>query len=263
MKDLLSATEIQKQRHQKNASVRVYDTISSTNQAAKEWAKQDAVEGDLIVAAHQTAGKGRLGKNFFSPEGSGLYFSLILRPSLSPDVVLQITTAAAVAVCHAIESLTEQTTAIKWVNDIFVGGKKVCGILSEASFSPDTGRADYVILGIGLNLYSPKNGFPSELQTIAGSLCSTEKCGLKNRLVANIVNRFFSIYQALPSTDYLQDYDQRMLLKGRRITYYQNDLSYSAKVLGIDSDGRLKVQNDAGEITYLSSGEVTIGSQTV
>ncbi len=242
--------------------VKYYECLPSTNETAKEFAANGAEEGTVIVANHQTAGRGRLGRNFFSPD-SGLYFSIVLRPSLNIEESLLITTAAAVAVCRAIETVTKQTALIKWVNDIFVNNKKVCGILCESSLKAGTNQLEYAILGIGINVTTPKDGFPAEISKIAGTLTEETENNIKNELFTEIITEFFSIYTTLTKKEFLPEYNRRMLLIGKTVSVCTAQGEKEVKVLGIDSNFGLKVQFADGSVSTLSSGEVTIGSNTM
>ena len=130
----------------------------------------------MVIANEQTAGRGRLSRSFFSPKDTGIYMSLLLRPkNYSAKQAVRITTMAAVAMCEAIETVSDEKAEIKWVNDIFVRGEKVCGILTEGSFNLESGLLDYAVLGIGINIYQPKDGFPNELSSIAGAVFSEKQ----------------------------------------------------------------------------------------
>lgn len=246
-----------------HCTVYYYDRLTSTNQTAKEMAASGAPEGTLIIAEHQTGGRGRLGRSFFSPDQSGLYFSLILRPTLPPTETLRITTAAAVAVCKALEDCTDTQPKIKWVNDIFIDNKKVCGILSEATFGSTATGLDYAILGIGINLYPPTAGFPPEIADVAGTILDKPIAGLKTRLITAVLNRFWACYADLNAPNLRQEYESRMLLIGRTVTYQQNGVTASGKVLGIDPTFGLRLKQADGSITILTAGEVTIGSGNI
>ena len=141
------------------------DEIDSTNNFLKQKAESGEKSGTVIIAKRQTGGKGRLGRSFFSPQG-GMYLSILLRPQISAEKSLFITTAAAVAVCRAIEKVSNKKSGIKWVNDVFIDNKKVCGILTEASLDFETGGLYYAVVGIGVNLYYPKNSFPNDIKSI-------------------------------------------------------------------------------------------------
>ena len=240
-----------------DSEVSVFDRLESTNLTAKLKAAEGANEGDLIIALSQTGGRGRLGRSFYSPEGTGVYFSIVLRPEIKVEEISLITPVAAVAVANAIEALTKKSPKIKWVNDIFVNGKKVCGILSEAAFN-SKGYAEYVILGIGINLLAPKGGFPEDIKNIAGGLADKDENLNANELVATVINNFFELYKNLKARDTVTEYQKRMLLVGENINYIQNGEQKSGTVEGIDEAYRLIIKNKNGDLTHLQSGEVTI-----
>ena len=146
------------------------DTVSSTNGLLRDMAAKGAPEGLVIAAGGQTAGRGRLGRTFYSPAGHGAYFSLLLRPGVKPGDATLITSAAAVATARAIEDVTGACVGIKWVNDLFLDGRKVCGILTEATFGMESGLVESAVLGIGVNITTPENGYPDELEGVAASL---------------------------------------------------------------------------------------------
>lgn len=245
-----------------SSKVKVFGSIDSTNSMAKLDATNGAGEGDLIVALSQTGGRGRMGRSFYSPEESGIYFSIILRPKIKAEDISLITPVAAVAVAAAAEKITKKSPKIKWVNDIFLNGKKICGILSEAAFNAD-GTADYVVLGIGINLTTPKNGYPEEIKNIAGSLFDDNESFDANALIADIVNRFFELYKDLKGEATKEEYQKRMMLIGSTVNYTQNKNEYSGTVEGIDERFRLVIKNALGEMIALESGEVTIGSGNI
>ncbi len=211
-------------------------------------------EGLCVVADTQTNGRGRHGKSFYSPDKTGLYMSILLRPELSVHDSLYITPMAAVAVCQAIEKTCQTTCQIKWVNDIFLGQKKVGGILAEASFNHINDKTDYVILGIGINLEMPDDGFPCEIADIADALKAKN---IKDELMNNIIDEVFKLYDKLPDTDFLEAYKSHSNLIGKKITVL-GDEPYICTVLDIDSQCRLIIENENGNITALSSGEVSI-----
>lgn len=236
-------------------SVTVLEETGSTSLVAKDLARQGAAEGTLVVAKRQSGGKGRLGRSFFAPEG-GIYMSAVLRPSLPADRAVFITTCAAVAVARAIEKETGLAAGIKWVNDIFVGGKKVCGILTEAALDFESGIPEYVILGIGINI--ERQTLPKELEGIVG--CLEEYTGTpvsKSRLLAKVWNEFSVLYKELASAGYMGEYRERSILIGREVTVLSAEGDYTALVQDIDREGRLIVAYDGG-LRTLSNGEVSI-----
>lgn len=239
-----------------------FDSLESTNKTAKELALNGANEGTVIVANTQTGGRGRLGRSFYSPAGTGLYFSVILRPDFAPSQNLFITPTAAVAVSNAIESVAGIKTNIKWVNDIFANGKKVCGILSESVLDVN-GKTEYVILGIGINLAPPKGGFPEDIKNVAGAVLPTPNENKTTEILKQTVNNFFKYYLNLLDPKIFAEYDARLMLKGQKVTFTQNGILSEGTVLGITPDFNLIIKNSSEDIVHLSSGEVTIGSKTV
>ena len=237
----------------------VLPTVPSTNALVREKANQGRPEGCVIVACEQTDGRGRYGRQFFSPADTGVYLSLLLRPTAySPQQATCLTAAAAAAMCQAIEAVTGQQPGIKWVNDIFLRGKKVCGILTEAAVGLETGALDYMVLGAGANLYPPAEGFPEEIQSIAGSVLEHSCPEAKNRLVGEFLNRFWDFYAHPECRTYLEDYRARSLAIGRRVTVLSNGQAVSAYAYGIDDDFRLLVRYDSGKTEALSYGEIRI-----
>ena len=237
----------------------VLPTAPSTNALVREKANQGRPEGCVIVACEQTDGRGRYGRQFFSPIDSGVYLSLLLRPTAySPQQATCLTAAAAAAMCQAIEAVTGQQPGIKWVNDIFLHGKKVCGILTEAAVGLETGTLNYMVLGAGVNLYPPAEGFPEEIQSIAGSVLEHNCPEAKNRLVGEFLNRFWDFYAHPECRTYLEDYRARSLAVGRRVTVLSNGQAVSAYAYGIDDDFRLLVRYENGDTEALSYGEIRI-----
>lgn len=237
----------------------VLPTVPSTNALVREKANQGRPEGCVIVACEQTDGRGRYGRQFFSPVDSGVYLSLLLRPTAySSQQATCLTAAAAAAMCQAIEEVTGQQPGIKWVNDIFLRGKKVCGILTEAVVGLETGALDYMVLGAGVNLYPPAEGFPEEIQPIAGSVLERSCPEAKNRLVGEFLNRFWDFYTHPECRAYLEDYRARSLAIGRNVTVLSAGKAVSAYAYGIDDDFRLLVRYENGDTEALSYGEIRI-----
>lgn len=227
----------------------------STNRIAKELAKNGAPEGTLVVATQQSMGRGRLGRRFFSPEG-GIYMSLVLRPQIVSEQAVLVTTCAAVAVAKAIETVCGVTAGIKWVNDIFVNGKKVCGILAEAGFGEDVVRPDYVILGIGINV--ERQSVPEELKDIVGCLEDGKTESLsKADLINGVWKEFEVLYRNLSTAVYMEEYKSRSILVGKEIIVYSADGDYKAVVTDIDKEGHL-ILNRQGKQIQLCAGEVSV-----
>lgn len=241
-------------------SIKVFKTLTSTNTCLKEQAARGAPEGTVIVSEEQTGGKGRLGRKFFSPAGTGVYFSLLLRPGVKASDATLITTAAAAAVASSIEAVTGAEAKIKWVNDVFVSGKKVCGILTEGAFDMESGGMEYAVLGIGVNITRPEAGFTGDLSETATAICENNKAahGLRSRLIAEILKRFWEYYVNLTDKAFLNEYKRRSLVVGHAVDVIKGDTMRTAQALEIDDDCRLIVRFDDGSVEALSSGEVSI-----
>ena len=259
--DILSAQGIMKYlpSEYQNMDIRVERETESTNAAVREYAEQGMQEGFLLVAGEQTKGRGRYGRTFFSPQGTGVYFSLLLRPK---GVLVQqgtgLTAMAAVAICEAVKELSGKPTGIKWVNDIYVNGKKVCGILTEASMGLESGRLDYVILGVGVNVYPPETGFPESLIDKAGVVFDEMQDDMKNRLIALFLENFGAYYLKQSEKSYIEKYKEYSLVTGKQIQVLSEYGKREAYVLGIDDDCRLLVEYENGERATLSCGEISI-----
>lgn len=243
----------------RQAVINIRDTVTSTNTVLKEIAEKGGAEGMVVIAQQQSMGKGRLGRSFYSPKGTGLYMSLLLRPKFSAEEALSITTAAAVAVAGAVEEVCGLPGQIKWVNDVYLRGRKVCGILTEAAVDFENKGLHYAVLGMGVNLREPPGGFSEELKEVAGALFYRETPpGAKTKLAAEILNRFFKLYGTLPEKTFLEEYRSRSLLTGVEITFTEGSREGEGTVLGIDENMRLVVQRKEGGKKVFSAGEVTI-----
>lgn len=237
----------------------VLPAAASTNTLIREKANQGCPEGYTVISNEQTEGRGRYGRKFYSPGDTGIYMSILLRPvHYAPQQAARLTAVAAVAMCEAIEAVSEETAQIKWVNDIFVRGKKVCGILTEAAFGLESGALEYAVLGVGVNVYPPKAGFPEELAAIAGAIFDCAQDDGKNRLAGEFINRFMDCYTAPDQTDYIEKYRSRSLVIGKDITVFAGEQTRSAYAYGIDDACRLLVRFDNGETASLSYGEIAI-----
>lgn len=240
-------------------SLQIVPSAASTNALLREQAAAGAPEGTVVLANEQTGGRGRMGRAFYSPPDTGLYMSLLLRPQeLPPTRAIRITTMAAVAACQAIHLLSGAEPEIKWVNDIFLKGRKVCGILTEASFSLENGCMDFAVLGIGFNVYTPPNGFPQEIAQVAGSILDAQTEDGKNRLAAHFLNCFFALYHSANWGEYADEYRRRSMVIGKTILIDSPQGHRSALVLDVDGECRLVVRYEDGTIHQLSSSEVRI-----
>lgn len=241
------------------SDITVLPVVSSTNALVREKAAAGAAEGCMILANEQTSGRGRLGRDFFSPRDTGIYMSLLLRPDhYSADQAVRITTMAAVAMCEAIETVSDEKAEIKWVNDIYVRGKKVCGILTEGSFNLENGLLEYAVLGLGINLYRPADGFPEEINDIASYILQTRQNDAKNRIVSEFLNRFYLYYRETDRMNYVSQYQKRSFVVGKEVALLSADKTRNALVLGIDDQCRLLVRYADGTEDCYSSGEISI-----
>ncbi len=230
------------------------DVTDSTNEQAKKLARQGAVEFSLVIANEQTNGQGRKGRSFFSPADSGIYLSLILRPSFDITDATIITTACSVAVSRAIKKVCGIDTQIKWVNDILLNGKKVCGILTQSQ--TENGKVSFIVLGVGVNFIKTK--LPQDIENKAVALFNAIPAISKETLIAQIINEFYNIYSKLPNTAFMEYYKKNNASVGKRVTVHGADFSYSAKAVDITDKGELVVLCDNGEEAIISSGEVEV-----
>ena len=234
--------------------VRVHDCVASTNTLLKADAEAGVEQGRVIIAARQSAGRGRMGRSFYSPEGSGLYLSLLVRPRLSAEDCLLLTPLAAVAACRAIEASGCPRVDIKWVNDIYQNEKKGAGILVEGSFSPD-GGVKYAVIGIGINLFSPAEGFPEDIRSTACAFFDGHDGFDVDRLAADLIVELLSLYGDLPNRDFMDEYRSRSCLIGRDVTVTRGGEEYFGRAVGIDDGARLEVDCADGIRRVFDSGE--------
>lgn len=238
--------------------IEVFESTDSTNHICQEKAAAGEGEGYVAVTSEQTKGRGRRGRSFYSPPGTGLYMSILLEPSDYPgSAALDLTTMAAVAVCEAIESVSGKSCDIKWVNDVYIEGKKVCGILSEASYSVEDAGLSSVVVGIGLNLYRPDGGFPEEIRDVAGCIFDKRQGGAKSALAAEILNRFMAYYRHQIASHF-EEYRRRSMLIGMDIDVNLPDGKRKAHVLGLSDNCSLLIRYEDGSEDSLSFGEVSV-----
>lgn len=257
--DILSPQGIQKYLRRTALPLTVVPTAPSTNTLLREMAAQGAPEGTVVIAGAQTAGRGRSGRSFFSPADTGLYLSLLLRPvDYAPHQAVQLTALAAAAMCQAIQAVSGQETQIKWVNDLFLNGRKVCGILTDGAFSLESGALEYAVLGAGVNLYPPKDGFPAEIAAIAGTVFGQPQDDGKNRLAAEFLDRFLDCYTSSDQRAYMDLYRSRSLAVGKTVTVYSGNLARPAYAYDVDDACRLLVRYADGSEDALSYGEISV-----
>lgn len=248
-----------------------YDEIDSTNLEAKRLvAKKSSATKQVFLAKRQTAGRGRLGRSFFSPEETGLYMSLLLQIDeklLDTDL---ITPAAGVAVCRTIDFFYDEkgkkaNPQIKWVNDIYLNKKKVCGILTEGILNPKEGKISQVIIGIGVNLFEPKTGFPPEIENIAGFVFNKDFFKnpeeTKYQFVAKLLENLEITLEKSQEKITMEEYKERSLVIGKTVTVITPQKQYAALVKDVTEKGHLIVEyEENGQIqqTELLSGEVSL-----
>ena len=240
--------------------LRVLSTVDSTNTYLKERAA-DLPDGYAVIADSQTAGRGRRGRSFLSPSGTGIYISILLHPTLPLERINMITVGAAVAVSEAIAETAGFTPDIKWVNDVLKNGKKLCGILTEASVEAETGQLSYAVVGVGVNIRPPEGGLPEELRDIAGSLEEFAPHPVRrNAFAASFFNHMESCYQLIVSgnTEALIDrYRSFIHFLGEPITVIRNGEKQPATAVAIDPSGHLVIEQDGKRSTMLA-GEISI-----
>ena len=210
----------------------------------------------MVISKTQTDGRGRLDRKFYSPNGCGVYMSILIKPPMAISDGVKITTFTAVAVARAIESLAGQEVKIKWVNDLFMKDKKVCGILTEASCDFELGVLKHAIIGIGINVYG--NNFPNYIKDIATSIESVSNKKIDcNLLIAKILDGIINGIDELLSGSYLNEYKKRSLILNREVTIKGFNSSYKAIAKDITPTGALVVVRD-GKEELVYSGDVSV-----
>lgn len=261
----------------------VFDTIGSTNNVCKERAAEGMKNFYVAVAAHQSRGRGRKGRSFLSPDSTGLYISFLLRPvKLKVQDSLRLTTMAAVATAEAIEAATGKEPGIKWVNDLYLNARKVCGILTEGAFAlqSQTGTnhdevyLDYAVVGIGINVYEPEGGFAEEIKDIAGAVADERKENLRSKIAAELIKRLKFYYEDAvcdrssfntvggdkteSKPKYVEEYKNRCIVPGLEIEVIKPGQSVRpATAICLDDELRLLVKYANGEEEWLMSGEIS------
>lgn len=268
-----------------NIPIQIHDILDSTNNHAKRLITEGAADKTFIFAEQQTSGRGRYGKSFFSPSQSGIYMTMILRPKISIEDSLYFTFAAAVAVCRAIEILTDSSPRIKWVNDIFLGRKKLCGILTEAVSDFESGTVESIVIGIGVNVRMNISQLPEDLRDIVGCLFPEDDISewncepisepnhvriSRNQLASEIIGQLIHLTDQLLSLDketgqrtLLQAYKRRSLVLGKKIRYTLNQEVYSGTAMDINEKGNLVVRGEDGNVSILQSGEIALVKESL
>ncbi len=234
-----------------------FSQVTSTNILAKEMASQGAPHGTVVLAGSQTAGRGRMGRSFSSPEGKGIYLSLILRPGCPAHKLMHLTCAVGVAMCDAIEKVYRIRPRIKWINDLVLGKKKLGGILTELCVSE--GIVQYAIIGIGINCTQTSQDFPPEIRDIAVSLQEfTGKAVDTAALTGAMIDALYEMDRELFTRDFITTYQADCITLGQEISVVRGDTVRHGKAIGITPNGGLLVEFPHGEQEIVESGEVSI-----
>lgn len=240
-------------------TLRLYDTVESTNSLAKQLAKDDAPHGTVLIADRQTAGRGRMGRQFLSPAGQGIYLSVILRPDCRAAELMHLTCAVAVAMCDAVEKTVRVRPQVKWINDLILAERKVGGILTELSLDGD--KVDFAVVGIGINCLQSQADFPVELRPIAGSLSmAVDQPVDREALAAAMVDALHTMSLDLVGCkDACMDrYRADCLTIGREVAVHASSGVCTAVAEDVDTQGGLIVRLADGTLRTVSSGEVHV-----
>jgi len=246
---------------QRVAQVQCETCADSTNRVLKELAKNGAKEGQVVIADEQTNGRGRLGRYFFSPKDRGIYMSVLLRPDDKAYEMAPLTAWVAVAVANAIEAVAGVRPGVKWVNDLILNGKKVCGIMTELSVKEDGNKVDYIIVGIGINLCGNQEDFPEELKEIASSIqAETGVTVSRAQLVAEIIRELDLLNEnwQIETPKYLEQYRKDCVTIGKEVRVLSPEGERAATALSVEGDFSLLVRYDVGTTERVYSGEVSV-----
>ena len=235
-----------------------FETIDSTNTYLKQLAEADAEGGTAVIAHSQTGGRGRLGRSFHSPAGSGIYLSYLLRPNCKPEGLMHLTCAVAVAMCDAVEKATGLRPGIKWTNDLVWQKRKLGGILTELGF--ENGLVSYAVVGIGINCTQTEEDFPRELRSIATSLSAVsgkavDMAALEEQMLAALQTMAESLDR---KEDILRRYRSDCVTLGQQVCVVRADEVTYGTALDVDGDGALVVRFEDGSVRAVSSGEVSV-----
>lgn len=261
-KDIISPEIINEiiEKEGKNRRIQYFERVDSTNTFAKKILMEGESYPDIIIANEQEQGRGRLGREFYSPKGTGIYCSFILDPFIKIENSILVTVAASVAVSRAIEKVTKKDTRIKWINDIYIDDKKVCGILTEAVTDFETGIIGKIILGIGINFNTPSESFPDEITDRASSVFMDDTFGVtRNQLTAQLIIEIDECMNDIENDEIIKYYRNKSLVLGKmlEITYFGQEKPIQGKAVDIDRNGFLIIETKNGLLT-LNSGEVSI-----
>ena len=247
--------------NERMAKVLVLDSTDSTNNVLKKMAADGAPAGQVVVADEQTGGRGRLGRSFFSPKGKGIYLSYLMKPDTAPADTAELTAWTASAMARAVEAACGTSPGIKWVNDLYMNGRKICGILTEMTMNKDATGIGSIIIGIGINVNNDGSDFPEDISGIASSIfLETGKMIPLAELAANMIREMDKMAADWPGnkSEYLRTYRALDITSGREVNVISGGRTRSAEVLGINDDFSLKVKFSDGSVSDLSSGEISL-----
>lgn len=256
--DILSKQSIQKYvtKYTEVFQLDIRKSVTSTNVLLKEQAYHGMKEGTVLIAEEQTSGKGKTVKGFYSPKGTGIYMSLLLRPDIPLNDTFLLTAASAVAVAEAIETVSSRKAQIQWVNDVYCDGKKVSGILTEASYQVETCKLDYVIIGIGIHVKLPEQGLPKELAQGTDCVFQRTETDVRSQLVAEVLMRVWQFYENLKEKPFLEAYQKRSCLIGKQVKVHTDKGLLEGKVRAINEQCHLELELQDGSVTELSAGMI-------
>jgi BirA family biotin operon repressor/biotin-[acetyl-CoA-carboxylase] ligase len=265
--DIINGYEIKESLNTRRIGKKVYfyESVDSTNNVAKRLATESNEEGVLVVADTQLSGRGRMGRKWISPSGSGIWMSVVLKPQISPEGAQLFTLAASIAVSKAIESVTGLKPRIKWPNDVILSGRKVCGILTE--MSAETDKVNYVVIGIGINFTQTSDDFPAEIRSTAisilGALAEREnrqrvlRIDIIRETLSNL-EQFYHMIEEERQKDIIDEWKRYSLVLGKRISVTRGNREYECMAEDITTEGALVVKHDDGTAERIYSGEVSI-----
>lgn len=237
-----------------------FEEIDSTNDHLKRIARTGAPHGTVVIADHQTGGHGRRGRTFLSPEGVGIYLSLLIRPNCDIQDLMHLTCATAVAMCDAVENAVGFRPGIKWTNDLVYQKRKLGGILTELGFNAQ-GQVDYAIIGIGINCCQSESDFDPEIRSIAGSLTMVSgKSVDRSRVAAAMMDALYRMDLALLQNkeNMLKQYRENCITLNQEVSLVRGDEVRHGYALSVDTEGALIVRFEDGHTEAVSSGEVSV-----
>lgn len=249
--------------------IKIFDTIDSTNKKAKILINKSDDKEIVIISEEQTSGIGRFEREFFSPSQKGIYMSIALKdPFLSIKKLSLVTVCVATSVANIVKKLTNRHVSIKWVNDILIDGKKVCGILTESSINSEADKIDYIIIGVGINIYNQDYEFPFQLKSKATSLIENKlesETICRNKIISDLLNEICLLYNHINDKEHLKKYISFLNIIGKEISILDRDFNIIdfATVLDVDDYARLFILDSKGNTKYLNSGEISIREKII